>query len=107
MKGPTAKKRKSALAYQICAILELDDHTYTHLTCKADSETFLIQQFELKYEEVNEHNLIKVFNSSKIVEGTEKTINSTGHQVHSIVYLHRPDIQAIFHINTIWLLYQT
>ncbi|MEC8882231.1 MAG: class II aldolase/adducin family protein [Pseudomonadota bacterium] len=95
-----AKKKNLALAYQICAMLELDDHTYTHLTCKADAETFFIQQFGLKFQEVNEHNLIKVSNSGELIEGTEKIINPTGYQIHGIVYKYRPDIQAIFHLHT-------
>lgn len=94
------KRKKLALAYQIIAMLGLDDHTYTHLTHRSCPYTFFIQPFGLKFAEVTEEKLLKVSHTGDIIEGTEAIYNPTGYCTHGVIYQARPDIEAIFHLHT-------
>ena len=48
------RKKKLSYAYQILALLGLDDHTYTHLSIRAhDPEYYYIYPFGLRFEEVS------------------------------------------------------
>ena len=94
---------KSALtyAYHILAHLGLDDHTYTHLSARAEeSDMFYIYPFGLRFEEVNPDILLKVDLNGIVIEGEEYQYNRTGYFIHGSIYQARPDIQAIFHIHT-------
>ena len=87
-------------AYQIISKLGLDDHTYTHLSARADDSSFYIHKFGLRFEEVNLQNLIQVSVSGVILDGNEVYCNKTGHIIHSGIYKNRPDINYIFHLHT-------
>lgn len=94
-------KRDLAHAYQILAHLKMDDHTYTHLSARAeDKGQYYIYPFGLRFEEVIENNLLKVFLDGKIIEGEEYQYNRTGYIIHGNIYQNRPDVQAIFHLHT-------
>lgn len=93
--------QKLCYAYQILAHLELDDHTYTHLSSRADnSDSFYIYPFGLRFEEVTPESLLKVTLDGQVIEGQEWQYNKTGYIIHGSIYKSRPDIQSIFHIHT-------
>ncbi len=94
-------KQDLAAAYQILAYLELDDHTYTHLSARSeDPEAFYIYPFGLRFEEVTADNLMKISLEGKVIEGKEYQYNNTGYIIHGNIYQARPDIQAVFHLHT-------
>lgn len=98
-------KESLAAAYQILAQLELDDHTYTHLSSRPKGEDFYyIYPFGLYFDEVTSDNLIKVDLSGRIIEGKEVQYNKTGYVIHGNIYRARPDINAIFHIHSFAML---
>jgi ribulose-5-phosphate 4-epimerase/fuculose-1-phosphate aldolase len=95
------RKADLASAYRILAHLGLDDHTYTHLSVRAnDPQFFHIYSFGDRFEEVTCESLLTVSQSGDVVEGKECYVNRTGHIIHGSIYQARPDIQAIFHIHT-------
>tara|TARA_B100001989_G_scaffold249772_1_gene225658 strand:- start:440 stop:1180 length:741 start_codon:yes stop_codon:yes gene_type:complete len=98
--GHLTAKTQLAQAYQIIAMLNLDDHTYTHLSHRACEQTFFLQPFGLKFSEITAEKLLTVSFDGKILEGTEAIYNPTGYQTHGAIYQARPDIQAIFHLHT-------
>lgn len=94
-------KYNLAAAYRIMAYLSMDDHTYTHLSARPqDADFYYIYPFGLRFEEVTEHNLLKVSLDGKILEGEEYQYNKTGYFIHGSIYQARPDISAIFHYHT-------
>lgn len=96
-----AQRKKLALAYNVLALLGLDDHTYTHLSVRAgDTNNFYMCPFGLNFEEVTADNLIEVSPDGAILSGRESICNDTGYIIHGAVYQARPDINAVFHIHT-------
>lgn len=94
-------KYNLAAAYKIMAYLSMDDHTYTHLSARPkDADFYYIYPFGLRFEEVAEHNLLKVSLDGRILEGEEYQYNKTGYFIHGSIYRTRPDISAIFHYHT-------
>lgn len=94
-------KSNLAAAYQILAILSLDDHTYTHLSARPKgADFFYIYPFGLRFEEVTKDILLKVSLNGKILEGEEYQYNETGYITHGSIYRARPDILSIFHLHT-------
>lgn len=101
MTNSTTTRQNLAYAYQILAMLGLDDHTYTHLSCRASRpNTFYIQPFGLKFSEITPECLLEVSHEGKVLSGKELIYNPTAYQTHSALYQARPDLQAIFHIHT-------
>jgi len=94
-------RKDLAYAYRIHAYLGLDDHTYTHLSVRAeDGHSYYIYPFGLCFEEVTPECLLQVSLEGEILEGSEYQYNETGYVIHGAIYRRRPDINAIFHIHT-------
>ena len=94
-------KKNLASAYQIIAMLGLDDHTYTHLTARPKgADYYYIYPFGLRFEEVNSDNLLQVSLNGEILQGSEYSYNKTGYVIHGNIYKKRTDILSIFHLHT-------
>ncbi len=94
-------KSNLAAAYQILAILGLDDHTYTHLSAKPEGADFYyIYPFGLRFESVTKDNLLKISLDGQVLEGQEYSYNETGYILHGNIYKRRLDINSIFHLHT-------
>ncbi len=94
-------KSNLASAYQIIAILGLDDHTYTHLSARPKgADYYYILPFGLRFEEVTSDNLLKIALDGVVLEGSEHSYNKTGYVIHGNIYKKRTDILSIFHIHT-------
>ena len=88
-------------AYAILAYLDLDDHTYTHLSSRsAEGDSYYIYPFGLRFDEVSSDQLIKVTLDGEILEGSEYQYNKTGYIIHGSIYRARADINSVFHIHT-------
>lgn len=94
-------KENLAAAYQILAILGLDDHTYTHLSARPQgADYYYIYSFGLRFEEVTSNNLLKISLAGQVLEGSEYSYNKTGYVTHGNIYKAKPDINAVFHLHT-------
>jgi ribulose-5-phosphate 4-epimerase/fuculose-1-phosphate aldolase len=90
-----------AYAYRILSHLRLDDHTYTHLSRRAeDGQSYYIYPFGLCFSEVTPDNLIRVSLDGEVLEGSEYQYNKTGYIIHGSIYQARADINAIFHVHS-------
>lgn len=88
-------------AYQILAYLGLDDHTYAHLSMRAeDQQSYYVYPFGLCFDEVTPQSLLRVDFEGKILEGAEYQYNKTGYVIHGSIYQKRAEINAIFHLHT-------
>lgn len=96
-----SRKEDSVHAYWLLGELGLSDHTYTHLSVRAEGEdAFYIHPFGLRFEEVTYENMLKVDFHGNVIEGEEALPNPVGYQVHLSVYQHRSDLNAVFHLHT-------
>lgn len=99
-------KTNLAAAYNILAMLQLDDHTYTHLSARpAGANYYYMYPFGLRFEEVTSNNLLKVSLDGELLESgsdADYTVNynQTGYVIHGSIYKSRPEINAIFHLHT-------
>ncbi|MFK8040629.1 MAG: class II aldolase/adducin family protein [Rickettsiaceae bacterium] len=94
-------KYNLAMAYQILAMLNLDDHTYTHLSSlSSDKQHYYIYPFGMLFQEVTADNLLKVTLNGEVINGNECQYNSTGYIIHGSIYKARTDISSIFHLHT-------
>lgn len=94
-------KQNLAYAYQIISHLKMDDHTYTHLSARAEEETeYYIYPFGLRFSEVTPNNLMKVTLKGEVTQGSEQQYNQTGYVIHGSIYQYRKNIKAIFHLHT-------
>lgn len=92
-----------AAAYQIFAMQGLDDLTYTHLSARVPGEdAYYIYPFGVLFEEVTASKLIKVTLEGEVIEGSEYQYNITGYNIHGSIYNARPEINAIFHLHSMY-----
>jgi len=95
-------KQNLAYAYQILGKLGMADHTYTHLSARPNGADFYyINPFGFRFEEITEHNLLKVSLDGEVLEGSEFQYNKTGYVIHGNIYKKRSDLNAIFHLHTV------
>ena len=68
-----------AAAYHLADLYGFSDIIWNHITCKTSSKknTFLINQFGLRYDEVTASNLLEIDPEGNIISG-EGEINFTG-----------------------------
>ena len=110
MTNSTTTRQNLAYAYQILAMLGLDDHTYTHLSCRASKpNTFYIQPFGLKFSEITPECLLEVSHEGKILSGKELIYTIQQPTKPTVPSTKRAQIYRLFFISTqrIWLPYQT
>lgn len=99
-------KKNLAAAYNILAMLQLDDHTYTHLSARPSrADYYYMYPFGLRFEEVTDKNLLKISLDGKLLQSGNDldhgvNYNQTGYVIHGSIYKSRKDINAIFHLHT-------
>ena len=87
-----------AAAYHLADIFGFSDIIWNHITCKTTSQknTFLINNFGLRYDEVTASNLLEINLDGQIISG-EGEINYTGYIIHGAVHKTRKDLHCVMH----------
>ena len=87
-----------AAAYHLADIYGFSDIIWNHITCKTSSNknTFLINRFGLRYDEVTASNLLEIDLEGNIISGEGK-INYTGFVIHGAIHKTREDLHCIMH----------
>ena len=94
-------KHNLSLAYRIIAHLNMDDHTYTHISARPDGANyFYMKPFELPFCEVTAENLIRIPLDGMEEANKEGAYNITGYIIHGAIYNARKDINAVIHLHT-------
>ena len=77
----------------LAAIYRLTDYygwtsvVYNHITLRIpDTDTFLINPFGLRYDEINASNLIKIDLDGNKLDGDEWPTNQAGYYIHSAIH---------------------
>jgi len=87
-----------AAAYHLADIFKFSDIIWNHITCKTSSSknTFLINRFGLRYDEVTASNLLEIDLEGNIISG-EGEINYTGYVIHGAIHKVRNDLHCVMH----------
>ncbi|MDQ3223867.1 MAG: class II aldolase/adducin family protein, partial [Gemmatimonadota bacterium] len=91
-----------AAAYRLVAYYGWDDLIFTHLSARVPGPEhhFLLNPYQLMFEEVTASSLVKVDMSGQPVGETPFITNAAGFTIHSALHMARPDAQAVMHLHT-------
>jgi ribulose-5-phosphate 4-epimerase/fuculose-1-phosphate aldolase len=91
-----------AAAYRLVAYHGWDDLIFTHLSARVPGPEhhFLLNPYNLMFEEVTASSLVKVDMNGLPVEPTPFITNPAGFTIHSAVHMAREDAQAVMHLHT-------
>jgi len=91
-----------AAAYRLVAHYGWDDLIFTHLSARipGPEHHFLLNPYQLMFEEVTASSLIKVDVHGNPVEPTPFITNPAGFTIHSAVHMAREDAHAVMHLHT-------
>ena len=90
-----------AACYHLADHFMMSDIIWNHITAKTSSKknTFLINKFGLRYDEVTASNLLEINNEGKVTNG-EGSINDTGFIIHGAIHQSRKDINCVMHTHS-------
>lgn len=91
-----------AAAYRMIAYYGWDDLIFTHLSARipGPEHHFLLNPYNLMFEEVTASSLIKVDVLGNPVEPTPFITNPAGFTIHSAIHMAREDAHAVMHLHT-------
>ena len=91
-----------ACAYRMVAYYGWDDLIFTHLsaTIPGPEHHFLLNPYNLMFEEVTASSLVKVDVNGNPVEPTPFITNPAGFTIHSAIHMAREDAHAVMHLHT-------
>lgn len=91
-----------AAAYRLVAYYGWDDLIFTHLSARIPGKEhhFLLNPYQLMFEEVTASSLIKVDVHGNPVDSTPFITNPAGFTIHSAIHMAREDAQAVMHLHT-------
>jgi len=91
-----------AAAYRLVALYGWDDLIFTHLSARipGPEHHFLINPYDLMFEEVTASNLVKIDVDGNPVTKTAHPVNPAGFTIHSAVHMAREDAAAVMHLHT-------
>ena len=91
-----------AAAYRLIAHYGWDDLIFTHLSARipGPEHHFLLNPYNLMFEEVTASSLVKVDTNGHPVEPTPFITNPAGFTIHSAIHMAREDAQAVMHLHT-------
>ena len=79
----------------------MSDIIWNHITSKTsnEKETFLINPFGLRYDEITASNLVEVTPEGKVIN-SDSPINDTGYIIHGAIHRARKDIACVMHTHS-------
>ena len=91
-----------AAAYRLVAHYGWDDLIFTHLSARipGPEHHFLLNPYQLMFEEVTASSLVKVDVNGNPVDPTPFITNPAGFTIHSAVHMAREDAHAVMHLHT-------
>ncbi len=92
-----------AAAYRCFAHWGWDDLIFTHLSARVPGPEhhFLLNPYDLGFDEITASNLVKVDMDGQPVMETRHPTNPAGFVIHSALHMAREDAKAVMHLHTI------
>ena len=90
-----------AALYRILHHLRMTDLIYTHMSARVpgEAEALLINRYGDLFDEVTASSLVKMDLDGNVI-GDQSRYNEAGFNIHSGVYMVRPDINCVMHTHT-------
>ena len=90
-----------AACYHLADYFQMSDIIWNHITSKTseEKETFLINPFGLRYDEITASNLVEITPEGKVFNGNSP-INDTGYIIHGAIHRARKDIMCVMHTHS-------
>ena len=90
-----------AASFNLADYFGWSDIIWNHITSKTskDKNTFLINKFGLRYDEITASNLLEVDLDGNVLRG-EGNINYTGFVIHGAIHKEKKDIHSIMHTHS-------
>ena len=87
-----------AACYRLADRFGFSDIIWSHITARVPgaSKHFLLNRFDLRYDEVTACNLIKLDLEGKVLDGPDD-VNVTGFVIHSAIHAAREDVVCVMH----------
>jgi ribulose-5-phosphate 4-epimerase/fuculose-1-phosphate aldolase len=91
-----------AAAYRLIAYYGWDDLIFTHLSARipGPEHHFLLNPYNLMFEEVTASSLVKVDTAGMPVDPSPFITNPAGFTIHSAIHMARADAHAVVHLHT-------
>ncbi len=91
-----------AALYRLVALYGWDDLIFTHLSVRVPGPEhhFLINPYNLMFEEITASSLVKIDVDGKPVMETPYLTNPAGFTIHSALHMNREDANAVMHLHT-------
>ena len=91
-----------AAAYRLVAHHGWDDLIFTHLSARipGPEHHFLLNPYNLMFEEVTASSLVKVDTNGLPVDPSPFITNPAGFTIHSAIHMAREDAHAVIHLHT-------
>ena len=91
-----------AAAYRLVAHFGWDDLIFTHLSARVPGPEhhFLLNPYNLMFDEVTASSLVKVDKDGHAVDETPFMTNPAGFVIHSALHMAREDAHAVMHLHT-------
>ncbi len=91
-----------AAAYRLVALYGWDDLIFTHLSARVPGPEhhFLINPYDMMFEEITASSLVKVDVDGNPVMPTAHPVNPAGFTIHSALHMAREDAHAVMHLHT-------
>ncbi len=91
-----------AAAYRLVALYGWDDIIFTHLSARVPGPEhhFLINPYQLMFEEITASSLVKINVEGQPVMQTPYITNKAGFIIHSAIHMARDDAHAVMHLHT-------
>ena len=96
-----ANRVNLAACYHLADYFQMSDIVWNHITSKTsnEKETFLINPFGLRYDEITASNLVEVTPEGKVIN-SDSPINDTGYIIHGAIHRARKDITCVMHTHS-------
>ena len=90
-----------AACYHLAHHFKMSDIIWNHITAKTCSQknSFLINKFGLRYDEVTASNLLEIDLEGNVINGPGE-INETGYVIHGSIHKTRKDIHCVMHTHS-------
>jgi len=90
-----------AASYHLADHFQMSDIIWNHITARTSSEkdTFLINNFGLRYDEITASNLLEIDPKGKVIRG-DGIINETGYVIHGAIHKSRNDVNFVMHTHS-------
>jgi ribulose-5-phosphate 4-epimerase/fuculose-1-phosphate aldolase len=90
-----------AACYHLADYFKMSDIVWNHITAKTsvNKNTFLINKFGLRYDEITASNLLEINHDGKVLHG-EGDINDTGYIIHGAIHKSRKDLTCVMHTHS-------